>query len=162
MQDFVSPCVKEFRDQAAMATPPKRLGAHEAWRRLLEGSAERPLPIGGGHPSGIAAKRGLTEAAESFLTWLARTPAAELRGVPVHDRLRSEARVQGFLVELRVSPRPGKPAHVHERRRAHLTQTVDELCEWPRAVANRENAHTVSLGMNIHDLGKGKAAWRQP
>src|SRR5690349_8630780 len=76
MDDLVASRVQELRDQAPVAAPPRRLGAHEARRRFGERRRERFLPADGAHARRVAAKRRRPDAREALLARLSAETAA--------------------------------------------------------------------------------------
>src|SRR5919201_4259346 len=69
---------QELRDQAPVAAPPDRLGAHEAWRRLGELGGEGALPRLASHPRGVAAESPDADTGELLLARLAAPAPSEL------------------------------------------------------------------------------------
>src|SRR5579859_1120860 len=57
VEDLVTARDEQVCDQAAMAAPPERLGAHEARRRLGERPLQGLLPRRRRHPGGVAPER---------------------------------------------------------------------------------------------------------
>src|SRR5919201_859269 len=112
---------QELGDQPPVAARPERLGAHEARRRLGQRFLERLLPGLGAHPRRVAAERTDPEAAELLLARLPAAAAAELDRVPVGDPRLAQRLSERRLPELRIPPRAGKPADVHERLDGYLT-----------------------------------------
>ena len=58
VHDLAAARREDVGDQAAMAAPRQRLGAHEAWAGQRECFGQCVLPGGGGHPGGVAPKGG--------------------------------------------------------------------------------------------------------
>src|SRR5438105_14822639 len=153
MDDFVAPCDEKLGDQAPVAAPPDRLGAHEARRRASERLGERLLPCGSPHPRGVAPEGSHAQAGEPLLARLAAEAAAELDRVLVHDAGLLERVTQRALVELWVAARAGKAADVDQRFDSGLLQRLNELFERPDSVANRERlVHTIAACM----VGSGR------
>src|SRR5919206_2575834 len=80
VDDLLAARNEELRDQAPVAAPPERLGAHEARRGLRERGGERLLPLRPPHPCGVAPERRSADAGEPFLAGLAGEAPAELDG----------------------------------------------------------------------------------
>ena len=152
MDDFVAACRQELRDQAPVAAPPRRLRAHETGSRLGESVLECLLPRFGAHPGRIASKRGHTNAGEALLAWLVRAPPAKLLRMTVGDSGRGQRLCERRLIELGISPRARKAAHVDQAFGPRLPQTVDEFFGGTGAMTNGEDIHAkriaAFLGVN--------------
>src|SRR3954453_3958883 len=133
--------LQELRDQAAVAPPPQRLGAHEAGLGLCERRRKGLLPLGRAHAGGIAGEGGAPDAAEPVPPGFPAAPAAELQRVSVVDAGAFDGGGKRRLVELRVPSRARKPAHVDERAHAGLAEHLEELLARPGAVPDGEDAH---------------------
>ena len=89
-------------DQAAMAAPPERLGAHEAGGRVVQGGSERLLPLVRRHSRGVAPETRGSDAPVSVRIGLAAPPATELDRVNVRDAGRVERFPERRVTEMRV------------------------------------------------------------
>jgi hypothetical protein len=141
VHDMLATSMQKLCDQTPVATPPKRLRAHQTGPRLRQRCRERLLPTFRAHASGIAAERCDTKTAETVLTRFTREPAAELDRVPVSDPLLRESRGENLLVELRVVPRAWKTSNVYDRAHADFTEDLHKLFDRPRAVSDRPYGH---------------------
>jgi hypothetical protein len=153
MRHGMAPSDEELRDEPAVATKPRRLGAHETRARLTQGLVQRGLPLGCSHARHVAAER--TEAGEALLARLAAPSAPELDRVAVGDSRRLEGVRQRCLVELRVAARAREASYVDERPDRSFAQTGDELVELSPSVTDSEDAQrdlnriAVSEGMGL-------------
>jgi hypothetical protein len=66
--------------------------------------------------------------------------------MPVCDSDRGQRSDERRLVELRIPPRAGETADIHERLDACCAQARDELLSRARSMANREPAHAKQNG----------------
>jgi hypothetical protein len=137
--------MEELRDQTPMATPPKRLRAHEARKRLRESRGERGLPPLGTHAGGIATERGDAQTAEPLLSRLTGETAAKFDRVPIRDPSVLERRLERKLVELGVVPRAGEAPYIDECADARFAENRHELCRRPRPMADRPDDHRVMI-----------------
>src|SRR3954452_9438360 len=115
MGNLVSSCRQELGDQPPVTAPPRRLCAHETWRRLGQSRLEGALPGIGSHPRCVAAESGHPETRKALLAWLISKPAAELLRMAIRDVGRVQHFVERRLVELRIPPRAGEAADVDKR-----------------------------------------------
>jgi hypothetical protein len=144
---------KQLRDEAAVATKPGSLGAHETWGRLTERIGQCSLPLGCSHTRRVAAEG--AQAREALLARLAAAPASELDGVAVRDPRRVQSVRQGRLIELWVPPRARPAPNVDERLDRSLAQAGDELVELSSSVPDGEDAErhlnriAASAGMEL-------------
>ena len=100
-----------------MATPPEGFGAHDRTPTCLsnfEQLRNAAAKVFSLHVIGVSTKRFI--APREVLRIRARpTPATELRHMNVINFGFRQRTLQPILVELRVTPRPGKAAHICER-----------------------------------------------
>ena len=75
-------CDECVGDEAAMATPPRCLGAHQAWPLSRQRASERGSPVGRLHPDAIAAKRRHLDTCEPLVARAAR-PSPGLCRLPL-------------------------------------------------------------------------------
>jgi hypothetical protein len=141
VHDTLAAGVYKLCDQTTVATPPKRLRAHQAGPRLRQRCRKRLLPTLRAHASGVAAERCDTKTPETVLTRFTREPAAERDRVPVGDPLLHEPRGESLLVELRVVARAWKASNVYDRAHTDFTKGLHELFDRPRAVSDRPYGH---------------------
>lgn len=141
VHDMLAAGVEKLCDQTPVATPPKRLRAHQAGPRLRQRRGERVLPIFRTHTSGIAAERCHTKAAKSVLIGLTGEPSAELDRMPVADPRLLESRGESRLIELRVVTRAWKAPNVDDGAHPDLTECRHEFVGRPRAVPDRPYGH---------------------
>ena len=141
VHDMLATSMQKLCDQTPVATPPKRLRAHQTGPRLRQRCRERLLPTFRAHASGIAAERCDTKAAKAVLTRLTRQPSAELDRMPVGDPLLRQSRGESLLVELRVMARAWKPSNVYDGAHPDFTECLHELVGRPRAVTDRPYGH---------------------
>lgn len=118
---------EQLGDQLSVATPPNRLGAEEAGRRLLERSGQRLLPLGRPHARGVIAERGRADAGEALLAGLAAAAAAQRLGMPVGDPGYAQRLGQRVSVELRIPARAWEPADVDYRPYVRRPEPPDQL-----------------------------------
>ena len=138
MDDVIAAGIEQLGDQASVALPPQRLGAHEARVGFREGRRERLRKVVAAHPCGVTAEGPDTDAVELCA---AAAASSERLGMPVDDPCAFELTLERLAVELRMPPRPGKPADIDQRPDAGLGEARDELVSRPGAVADREDAH---------------------
>ncbi len=153
--DLVASSAQQLGDQPAVATPPERLGAHEARRRAGERVGERPLPGLRPHPRRVAAECGHTDAGEELLTRLAASTASELDGVHVLDPRVVKQSGEWVPIELRVPPRAREAADVDERLHFRLREPGDQLVDRPRPVSNGVNTHAHRVGLQSRVGARG-------
>src|SRR5437763_6672777 len=145
MDDAVPARRQQLGDEAAMAPPPHRLGAHEAWGRLRERGPQCLLPGGLAHPRRIAPEGRRSDAREALLARLATPATAKLDLMAVGDPGVRQRLRESVLSKLGIPPRLREPPDVHERLDVRLAQASDELLARSRTVANREERHRGSL-----------------
>ena len=136
-----------------MATPPKRLRAHEAWSWLRQRRCELPLPPLSAHAGGVAAKRGDAKAAEDILARLASEAAAKLNRMSIGDLALLEHDRESCLVELRIVTRPGKASHVDDGLDAGLTDDRYEFFRTPGPMPDRPDDHCAKGGVSLLPTG---------
>jgi hypothetical protein len=141
MHHLVSARVQEFGDQAPVATPPKRLRAHEAGIRFYQRCGEGGLPALRAHPGGVAAKGGDAQAIEHVFTWLTGKAAAQLDRVPICDAAFLERRPKRRLIELWIVTRSGESSHIDDGVDAGLTDNRYEFFRTSGPMPDRPDDH---------------------
>ena len=86
------------------------------------------------HPGGVAAERGLTNAAEALLSGLAAEAPAERFGVAVGDPGLGESPLESAAVVLRIAARSGVATDVDERLNSRPLEHLQEHRRRPGSV----------------------------
>ncbi len=167
VQDLPPPRAEIIGDQAPMATPPHRLGAHHraasAARKLHQVPA-REFEFRARHVIGISAERSDTPGAVARIA-MRRATAAQFRHRPVLDPCFLQRWRHHDRRILRIAPRPGETAHVHQALDLRLMQQCKEVAPLAGGMPDRPKRARVS----VHGVVPGclhpaclHSAWRHP
>ena len=140
---------EQLRDQAAVATPPRGLRAHEARSRLREGRLEGRLPFRCRHAGRVAPERADGDACETLLAGLVAPFAAQLDRVPIFDSSLREHGGEGVTVELRVPSRGGKTADVDKCSDGGAVQTLHQFRRRTHPMADRHDSHRNKMPRSV-------------